>query len=384
MITLFTLKKLMRVKTLAALIFAFLIIFVNVPAFASHESGEVNRTVPLSEIWEYYTALQPVSFVVKECGFDEFQGGFSTGDLARAAERAAIAWESAFPGIQINLQTANCSFDPGFRNGMHEIYWAKFSNGGPELGDYMGFFLFSGEVVEHDISIDSESLGAFVDRNQGNRAIALYNLMLHELGHALGLGDAYQVDARGCDWSVMLVQCMGPERQPTQQDIAALQHIHGFRPQPSAAPTPQPEPPSPTPPPADNSPPPASGSQFQLKDFDMDGNGVIGDEDLFRAMDLWALGDLSDRELTLLVDAWISQVRVASTNRRASTLNPTAVEIFDTSGKLLASLGCSSGAVNTRVARTLDRLHAPKAVYITTIRDCTTNQTKITNGLYQG
>ena len=371
----------MRVLPLALFIFAFTLFLVNVPVFASHESGPTNRTVPLSEIWEYYSALDPVSFVIKECGFDEFQGGFQTGDLEAAAYRAATAWEAAFPSVRFNLHTADCSFDPSFRNGMHEIHWAKFSKGGPELGDYMGFFLFSGEIVEHDISIDSESLGDFVDRNQGDRTTALYNLMLHELGHALGLGDAYLVDARGCDWSVMLVQCIGPARQPTAQDVEALQHIHGFRPQPSAAPTPI------QPPPVDQPPaqqPPTPQPHFQLKNYDLDGNGVIGDEDLFRAIDMWALDEISDGELTLIVDAWISQVRVASTKRRTSTQSPTAVEIYDTSGKLIATLGCSAGDVNSRVARTLDRLKAPKAVYITSVRDCNSNQVKITNGLYQG
>jgi len=355
---------------------------------ASHESSST-RAVPLSELWEYYANLNPLSFSVKECGFDEFKGGYNTGDLAAAATQAAAAWEQAMPGIVINVRLSDCSLNPGFRNGENEIHWANYSNGSAELGDYKGFFLFSGELVEHDISVDSTALGEFVDRDRGERQTALFNLVVHELGHALGLGDAYLVDTRSCDWSVMLLQCTGPRKSPTAADIAALRHVHGFAAEPSSSPTPipvpSPPPPDPVPPPAVEPPPPTELEKpFHMSQYDLNDNGVIDDEELFAAVDQWALGALTDDQLNMLIDAWISQIRVAAVKRRANSTTLTSIEIFDTSGKFIDRLECSMAAPQSRIARALDRARAPKGVYITAIRDCTTNILDVKNGLYQG
>ncbi len=370
-----------RCLGLSALILINLIIFFVVPTgWASHESSGA-QAVPLSELWEFYGAIGHYDFVVRECGFTEFEGGFQTGDLASAARSAASTWERTFPAISIAISTAPCSYGfPDFRNNEDEIYWSGFRRGAAEVGDYFGYFVLDGTLLEHDITVEPVGLADFANDHQMSIHTALYNIVLHELGHALGLNDAYIIDLDGCDWSVMLKLCAGPEMSPQPADIAALQHIYGLAPRPNSE---VPQPPQPAPPP----PPSSAGG---LRKFDLNQNGTIDDEELFYAVDLWTMGELPDEEFYQVTDAWIRQVQIASA--KSSTLKSrekraapalTAVEVYNANGLHIASLSCSTGNASARVARALKQLRSPVGTYILVTRDCNNNQTKISRSLFK-
>lgn len=362
----------MRASSLLV-IFLAITFSLSFSVFSQQEIGSGNRVVPLSEIWEFYTTNSSQTFVVKECGIHEFKGGYQSGDLLIAATQAASAWNRAFPGIVISIQRASCTGNPpNFRNGTHEIYWSGFTGSASnEVGNYMGYFLTDGTLVEHDITIEPSHLGNFVSRNRTDPQTALYNIVLHEVGHALGLNDAYLVDSISCDWSVMLMLCAGPRMAPTPADLAALQQIYGFAPREQSGGVIEPAP-----------PPAAAPPVFNMARFDTNRNGIIDDEELFLAVDVWAAGGMSDEQFSLLVDAWITQVRVQVVRPRSSYA-PTAIDVFDTSGKKIASIGCGFGDLMARVGFQLERQNAPSATYIMRSRNCANNQYEITHGYFQ-
>lgn len=354
-------------------IFLALVVSLSFSAFAQQDIGPSNRIVPLSEIWEFYTANGSQTFAVKECGIHEFKGGYQPGDLMIAATQAAAAWNQAFPGVVISLQNASCTGNPpNFRNGTHEIYWSGFTaSASNEVGNYMGYFLTNGTLVEHDITIEPSHLGNFVSRNRTDPGTALYNIVLHEMGHALGLNDAYLVDSLSCDWSVMLMLCAGPRMSPTSADVSALQRIFGFAPREQSGGVIEPAP-----------PPAAAPAAFNMARFDTNRNGFIDDEELFFAVDVWAAGGMNDEQFSLLVDAWITQVRVQML-RPKTQYAPLAIDVFDTGGNKIASLGCGFGDLMARVGRQLERTNAPSATYIMRARNCSNNQFEVTHGFFQ-
>jgi hypothetical protein len=331
-----------------------------------------SQIVPLSELWQYYSNIHEYSFVVRECDRHATKSSYQTGDLADAARRAASAWHEAFPQIQISIETDKCSYGyPGFQNGQNEIYWSDTKRQSAEVGEYMAYFLYDGTLTEHDLTADADALDRFTDIHHMDPHVALYNIMLHEMGHAVGLNDAYVVDEDGCDWSVMLKLCSeATERSPRPADIAALQKIYGFAPSPSAiAPT----------------PPPSAGTGSGLQQFDLNHNGYIEDNELLKVVDLWTTGEISDDLLYQITDAWIKQTQITAAQVKAHQKRSlfAAVEVYDANGGHITSLACGLGDVNMRVGRALKQMSSPTAVYISVVRDCDTNQVKVTNGLYQ-
>jgi hypothetical protein len=352
----------------------FLIISTGFAASANHDLTSDRRVVPISEIWEFYTENNLLSFSIKECGIHEYKGGYQPGDLLVAATQAAAEWNRAFPSVVITIQSASCTGSPpNFRNGSHEIYWSGYTaSASNEVGNYTGYFLTDGTLVEHDIAIEPSHLGNFISRNRIDPQTALFNIVLHEMGHAIGLNDAYLVDSLSCDWSVMLMLCAGPRMAPTAADVAALQHIFGFAPREQSGGTIQPAPPPTTAPPS-----------FNMARFDTNRNGLIDDEELFFAVDIWTAGGITDEQFSALVDAWITQVRVQAIRPKTQSA-PFAVDVFDTNGNKIASLSCAMGDTKVRVGRELDRKNAPSATYIMRTRDCSNNKLEIMHAYFQG
>ncbi|MBI1729375.1 hypothetical protein HY229_01700 [Candidatus Acetothermia bacterium] len=351
------------------------VLLTSLSALAQNTSA--SQSVPLSEVWQYYSNIHNYSFVVRECDRHVIKSSYQMGDLADAAHRAASAWHEAFPQIQISIETDKCSYGyPDFQNGQNEIYWSDTKRQSAEVGEYMAYFLSDGTLTEHDLTADADALDRFADIHRMDPHVALYNIMLHEIGHALGLNDAYVVDEDGCDWSVMLKLCSeATERSPRPADIAALQKIYGLAPSPSnITPTPQPQP----------TPPPSAGTGAGLSQFDLNHNGYIEDNELLKVVDLWTTGEISDDLLYQVTDAWIKQTKITAAQVKAHQKRSfAAVEVYDANGRHVTSLACGLGDVNMRVGRLLKQMSSPTGVYISVVRDCDTNQVKLTNGLYQ-
>lgn len=82
----------------------------------------------------------------------------------------------------------------------------------------------------------------------------------------------------------------------------------------------------------------------QLAQFDTNSNGVIDNQEFFKAMDDWVLGKIDDSTFFRLTDAWISQssVRTAVASKEASIAlrsNGDRGVIFEVSGEDVTSLG---------------------------------------------
>jgi len=116
-----------------------------------------------------------------------------------------------------------------------------------------------------------------------------------------------------------------------------------------------------------------ANSESVLFSFDIDGNDVIEDEEMFLLIDAWVRGQLSDEIFFTAVDLWVmrsSIQAISSSSLRFSpqvtrsaggsmvfaagraNLGPTTLRIFDTSGQLVALQQSSNSTLRWNLTST--------------------------------
>jgi len=319
------------------------------------------RTVPLSPRWEAYARAPTISFAVRECGIFEPLSGFRSGDLAEAARAAASAWASLGLRIPLSVEVGTCGEElPRFGNRRNEIYWTGRPRPSGEFGDCAVEYTSDSRIQEQDIRIDPFRLSRAVQALGADKDAVLYNALVHELGHALGLGDAYEADPAGCGWSVMLKLCSSGRLVPTPLDREALARIYGEASLPrsrrgSGLPNPN-----------------------ALVELDTNGNGRLDDPEVFRAVDLWVRGELPDAVLFDAIEAWIAGKSLHSLRLRAPMgAQWVSLALYDLRGRRVGGTrGCvplaGRGAIQRGISTLLTRKGLPAGVYLAQIRDCYT------------
>lgn len=331
----------------ALLLSALLVLTVGAGAWGAHQGS--GRFVPLSPQWPLYSGREHVTFVVKECAHYDGLGGFAAGELLRAAREAAHVWQRVFSRVRIEIQKGSCvTSPPGENNGKNEIYWTSYLRPGV-FGSYEAYN-DGMRLVEEELRFGPENIFWYAQDLGTDRDTALFNALVHELGHALGLADAYLNWPQGCGWSVMLALCTRGRITPTTYDLEALAHIYGA---PSGAPG------------------PTSPDRDQLAQFDTDQDGVIDDEELFTAVDRWIAREIGDELLFALIDAWTSKRRIRSAGlERPDMSENSSIDIYDLNGRRVYHQGCRYGQAGVRARQVLESREFPNSVYLVVLRDC--------------
>ena len=127
------------------------------------------------------------------------------GEAFDAVIRAATAWQNA-PGILPTLVVQRGPDDPiGYRRNGRNRNTVRFAPGGDPLANgalaitVITFDAHAKEILDADVVLNGEHGFAFFDhdaRDEGMQTYDLQNVLTHELGHLLGLGeDMTDVDA---------------------------------------------------------------------------------------------------------------------------------------------------------------------------------------------
>lgn len=215
------------------------------------------KSVPLMEQWRQYENRNPVVFQV--CG-----------DIP--VRQAARLWNQALPRQMFTTHSVDCEGSQG--NGINEIF-SKRINRKVGRNDVVGYYAGTPNG-EEDIVIDAVSIRERSDTPHAS----LVNLIVHELGHALGLGDAYDKYPHDCGWSVMLSVCSSQIIPPQPADLDALKQVLNW----------------PT---------------RTLEDFDTNGNGLLDDTEFFEVIDAWVGGSVTDSLFFEAMDAWVQGTRIS-------------------------------------------------------------------------
>lgn len=309
-------------------------------------------SVPLAQNPSVYESRSEVTFAVKECrGLGAF-GGFQPGQIMQAAQSAAAIWNEAFSQIRINVVRGNCGTRPVADNGENELYWTGKAMPAERFGLYIGVTQ-GARLMEEDIQLKADNIEWIAGELDASPQQVLINAIVHEYGHALGLGDAYVNWPKACGWSVMLALCSADPIHPTSADLQALRSIYGS----SSA--------------DDALTPPSSGSGSTLRQFDTNDNRYIDDAELSTAMDQWLADRINDDLLFEVIDAWTSRTKLQGASIDASQrFSVTSVTLFNLSGDRVGQSACSSEAAMDRAHRLLHR--HPQGTYIAIVRDCQT------------
>jgi matrixin len=127
------------------------------------------------------------------------------GEAFEAVVKAATAWQNA-PGILPTLVVERGPEDPvGYRRNGHNKNTVRFAPDGDPLANgalaitVITFDAHAKEILDADVVLNGEHGFAFFDhdaRDEGMSTYDLQNVLTHELGHLLGLGeDMTDVDA---------------------------------------------------------------------------------------------------------------------------------------------------------------------------------------------
>lgn len=337
----------------ASLIAVVILIIVGPIAWAQ-PSG---FSVPLAQNPSMYEGRSEVTFAVKECrGLGAF-GGFQPGEILQASQSAAAVWNEAFPQVRINVVRGNCQSRPTRGNGENELYWTGQAMPAERFGLYVAMTQ-GARLAEEDILMKAANIEYVAGELEASPQRVLFNALVHEFGHALGLGDAYRDWPKACGWSVMLALCSADRLHPTAADMEALRSIYGRTSD------------------GDALSPPSSGSG-SVRQFDANDNRYIDDAELSQAMDEWLAGRINDDLLFEVIDAWTSREKLQGA---ALGLGPrfavTSVRVFSLSGDRVGQSACSSSPSLERARQLLQR--EPQGTYLAVIRDCQTGATKTT------
>ncbi len=337
----------------ASLIAVVILIMVG-PLADAQPSG---FSVPLAQNPSMYEGRTDVTFAVKECrGLGAF-GGFQPGQILQASQSAAAVWSEAFPQVRINVVRGNCRHRPSTGNGKNELYWTGQAMPAERFGLYVAMTQ-GGRLAEEDIQMKAANIEYVAGELAASPQRVLFNALVHEFGHALGLGDAYRQWPKACGWSVMLALCSAERLHPTSADMEALRSIHGRSSDDDAL------------------TPPSSGTG-SVRQFDANDNRYIDDPELSQAMDAWLAGRINDDLLFEVIDAWTSRQKLqgASLNRSPS-FAVTSVTTFSLGGEPVGQSPCSSRPAMERARQLLQQ--EPRGTYLAVIRDCQTGATKTT------
>ncbi len=308
---------------------------------ATGQTTTASGHVPLKANWQLYADRGMVTFQVPQC---------SSPRLARlvpqAAQAAARAWNRAAQRPMIAIRVTDCT-DPAFRDRRNAIY-AVDAIKGQRLGSHLSLTSGpDGRLLEHDIQLSRTRLAEDIQGAPDGGRSVVYNVVLHEMGHALGLGHVAALP-RNCGMSVMREQLcrMGVRQTPTTADVTALQQIYDL-----TAPTATPR---------------SAPSSDALADYDTNGNGIIDDAEFMEILDRWAVEQLSSRTFHRLLDAWAQgrqlQASDASAPRRS-------IQVFDLDGQPVLTQACSPQALAS-VQDRLGRYASRPQTYVLRTQDC--------------
>lgn len=184
--------------------------------------------------------------------------------LWSASTGAARAWNEALNNrieIQVNRSMCHASAFPG--DGRSQIYYGRIEGVHGDANALYGLSFGSAGIIEEEIVI-----GYRVED-----PIHLQNVITHEMGHALGIADAYHLADRCLEtimtsvgeWKLCLIQPIDVETV-----LQMIQDANGF-------------------------------SQW----WDLNGDAILSDVEFFRGVDGWLRGDIGDFEFFDLVDLWL-------------------------------------------------------------------------------
>jgi hypothetical protein len=216
---------------------ASLALFLIVVIFSS--TGQAQYSVPILPDYRdipltAFNSRPLITFIVVTCREEEL--------LYRAAYEAAAEWNRVSPiKIQLGFDNSRCG-EPLLEIEENNIHWADKNWPEPEAGHWnYRFCLLSFQFCEEDIEIDPVDTLLTAQALGTDWYTVVYNTILHELGHSLGLGDAYKFyGLEECGWSVMLALCTPYKMQVMPADIEALQRIYGRVDLPTPLPPPPP------------------------------------------------------------------------------------------------------------------------------------------------
>lgn len=286
--------------------------------------------VPIDETYqELYASRNRVSFTVFACP----PTNAITRQLVAAAERAAENWNRITePHFSINLSIHSCEFALNvgkWGNRKNEIYLVKTGDRFVQEDTAGGYISIKGATlfVEEDIIVNRTVISKIEDPEY-----ALEFILTHELGHALGLEDAYLVEGQrnSCGFSIMLPlgTCVRQrdsefvnyhvDPTPKPLDIEALERVYGRE---FSSPT---------------NPPPNQDPKSTLSYFDLNSDRLLNDSEFFVLLDAWLADDVADTLFFDGVDYWISQAPLpVSTQSTFSLQDAHEITIFDQNGTTL-------------------------------------------------
>ncbi len=296
--------------------------FIAFALIAIANYGVFAQTVPLSSFADLFASRPEISFTVPDC-LTYVPDSFSV-ILLQELPKAIEAWQR-IPGIPPIRLVRDC-FVPSFGDERNSIYWSLEQITEQDTLAEQRFSYSTDKILEEDIIV---SLPAMLAKNTdlGGDLLTLdelvFNALVHEFGHSLGLADAYLItglsDCTG--WSVMLAACTLRRVYPTKKDVEALGKLYGFlRSTPST--------------------PPGSW----LRKYDLNFNDFIDDEEFFDLLDAWIRGEITDSHLYEATDVWVNQRRMSTAQRIEPSCDPKrARSVYDLNGSPLAWNHASKG-----------------------------------------
>ena len=298
--------------------------------------------VPLKKNWRMYAERGAVTFNVPQCD-DNALARLIPGN----AQAAAGAWNRAAGRPLIRIRTSACGSQT-FQDRRNAIY-AVDALEGQRLGSHLSLMSGrNGRLLEHDIQLSWSRLSKDIQNAPDGGRSTVYNVILHELGHALGLGHVAAL-SDNCGMSVMREQIcqMGTRQTPTSADVAALERIYQLS--------------SST---GDRSP--SRAETDALTDYDANGNHRIDDEEFIDVLDLWVRNELSTRTFNRLLEAWAQKTDLRA---HAASAPLQSVRVFDLDGRPVLTQACSPQALAQVQNRLRQRAAGPET-FVVRARDC--------------
>ena len=234
--------------------------------------------VPAVADWEQYRARGTAIFHVIACEVND--------SLQQIINTAVDAWND--PTGHLVIQTVYvCHNNPRFGNGINEVYAidGRVPDAHRALAVYRSNDFVPG-VGEEDIVLSIQAFENLFTRfaTEQERRNAMINVLIHEFGHALGLGHLRSLPTN-CGAAIMRESACneGMALSPTEMDLSTVRAIFGFE-----APT-QPE------------------RDITLTSFDQNDNFVLDDPEFLNIIDTWIDREIPDSLFFEAIDCWISQ-----------------------------------------------------------------------------